>query len=253
MPRFAGKVAVVTGGASGVGAAVSRRLAQEGAEVIVVDLQQKLGASIVDEIGEAAVFHEMDITDEGAWDGLNAVVDQRFGRLDVLAHCAGVTGFGNIEDTPLANWRRTMDINAMGALLANRFAVQAMRRSGGGSIVNVGSASGLRAASHMVAYCASKAALLQITRCTALHCGENDYNIRCNTVLPGAIDTPLIDELAQRVGGRAQLLERSAKRHVLKRMGQPEEIAAAILYLASDDASFVTASTFVVDGGMCEI
>lgn len=249
--RFVDKVAIVTGGASGVGAATARRLADEGATVVIADVQAEPGEALAVELGKG-FFHLTDISDEAAWTALMAKVDDRLGRLDVMAHCAGTTGYGSIEDTSSEDWRGTLDINTFGTFLANKFAVEAMRKSGGGAIVNVASTASLRAVPHMISYSVSKAAVLQLTKCTAIHCGKQGYNIRCNAVLPGVVDTPMMKTLEDRIG-RGAIEALSAQVHVLGRMAQPEEIASVIAFLASDDASFITASGYAVDGGKMEI
>ncbi len=251
--RFDQKVCIVTGGASGIGAATSRRLAAEGGIVIVADLQAVHGRALAAELSADAIFLPLDVTDEFSWTDLMTEVERRFGRLDVLVNCAGTSGFGTIEDTSPATWRKTMDVNSFGTFLACHFAVEAMRRSGGGSIVNIGSSLSVRARPGQLAYCASKAAVLQITRCTAIHCGQQEYNIRCNAVMPGAVDTPLLDTLRDKLGGDQALAGAMQRTHAIGRMAQPEEIASAITYLASDDASFITAAAFAVDGGSIEM
>jgi 3(or 17)beta-hydroxysteroid dehydrogenase len=251
--RFDQKVCIVTGGASGIGAATSRRLADEGGTVIVADLQAVQGRSLAAEFGADVIFLPLDVTDESSWTDLMTEVERRFGRLDVLVNCAGTSGFGTIEDTSPATWRKTLDVNSFGTFLACHFAVEAMRRSGGGSIVNIGSSLSVRARPGQLAYCASKAAVLQITRCTAIHCGQQGYNIRCNSVMPGAVDTPLLDTLRDKLGGDEALAGAMQRTHPIGRMAQPEEIASAIAYLASEDASFITAAAFAVDGGSIEM
>ncbi|WP_197277074.1 SDR family NAD(P)-dependent oxidoreductase [Sphingomonas profundi] len=252
MERFTGKVVLVTGAASGIGAAAARRFAAEGARVIVADLQRAAGEALAAEIGAGALFADLDVADETSWAALDATVDT-CGRLDVLAHCAGVPGFGTIEDTSVATWRRVMDVNALGTFLADRFAVARMRRGGGGAIVNVASSASLRAVPGQIAYSASKAAVLHITRCTAIQCGREGYGIRCNAVLPGLTDTAMAIELEDRLGGRAVMEEAAARSHPVGRMAQPAEIAGVIAFLASDDASFVTASAYAADGGKMEV
>jgi len=251
--RFEGKVAVITGGASGIGAATARRLADEGASVLIVDRDDALGAETVRSIGSGAWLHSFDITDEGAWDKLVQEAEAQHGRVDILVNSAGIAGWGTIEDTSVEAWRRTLDVNLLGTFLGCRAAVATMRRGGGGSIINISSAMGVKADPNQLAYCASKAAVIQLTRSVALHCGNQGYNIRCNAILPGAVDTPLLATAGAILGGREQLEEAMSRAHPIGRMGLPEEIAGAVAFLASDDASFVTASAYAVDGGMCEI
>lgn len=250
--RFKGKIAVVTGGGSGLGEATAERFVAEGGQVVIVDKNGALATALAERLGKNARAYALDITEEAAWADLAAFIRTHYGRLDILAHCAGAAGFGSIEDLTVDQWHLTMNVNGLGTVLANRFAVELMRENGG-AIVNVASANGVRVRPGMLPYSASKAAVISITRCVALHCAAKDYGIRCNAVLPGAFDTPLIRELADKIGGREALEARAAATHALKRMGQSGEIAAMVLYLASDDASFMTATAVPVDGGMLEL
>lgn len=243
--RFEGKIAIVTGGSSGVGEKVSRRLVAEGASVVIADINEAAAQKLAEELGSAASALQLNVAEEADWNKLVG----RMERLDLMAHCAGITGFGSAEDFSVAQWHLTMNVNALGTALANQAAIELMKQSGG-AIVNVGSTNAVRARPAMLPYSASKAAVSSITACVALHCAANDYAIRCNAVLPGAIDTPLIGNLADALGGRDVLIAKAAATHAMKRMAQPEEIAAAILYLLSDDASFVTGACMPVDGGM---
>ena len=167
-------------------------------------------------------------------------------------HCAGIPCWGTIETTSVAAWREALDVNALGTFLACRFGVEAMKGRGG-AIVVVASTASMRAVTGQIGYAASKAAALQVMRCTAIHCGQQGYKIRCNAVLPGLVDTPMARTLEHRLGGRAAMEEAASRIHPIGRMAQPQEIAAAIAFLASDDASFITASGYAVDGGKMEV
>lgn len=252
--RFGGKVAIVTGGASGIGAATVERLLAEGAgSVIIADRNCAAGEVLAEKLGDRASFAELDVTSENGWQNLVEGVVDRQGQLDVLVNSAGVAGWGTIDDTALDAFNFTLNINLVGVFLGCRAGVAAMRGSGGGAIVNVSSAMGVRADPNQLAYCASKAAVIHLTKAIALHCGKMGYNIRANAVLPGAVDTPLLAAVEPMLGGREQLVSAMAAAHPVGRMGSPTEIAAAIAFLASEDASFITAGAFAVDGGMAEI
>lgn len=252
--RFAHRVAIVTGGASGIGAATAGRLLAEGAAaVLIADRDRAAGEALAASLGDKASFAELDVASEAGWDKLVEGVMDRHGRLDILVNSAGVAGWGTIDDTTLDAFTFTLNVNLTGVFLGCRAGVAAMRKSGGGAIVNVSSAMGVRADPNQLAYCASKAAVIHLTRAIAVHCGKHDYKIRANAVLPGAVDTPLLGAAAPLLGGREQLVSAMAAAHAIGRMGVPDEIAAAIAFLCSDDASFITAGAFAVDGGMAEI
>ena len=237
--RFTGKVAIVTGGSSGIGAATARRLAAEGAQVVVADLKAPTATD------DAVLFRACDITDVAAVEDLVTNTVARFGRLDVLVNNAGIGCFGEAEDLPLETWDKLFQINVTAVFYAARFAVPAMRASGGGSIVNVASISGVAGDYGFSAYSASKGAVINYTRTLALD-GARD-NIRANTLCPGAIA-----QTAMGVGthGSAEDIAAWTDAIPLGRYGSPDEMANVIAFLASDEASYVTGSTIVADGGI---
>ena len=250
MPRVEGKVVLVSGGASGIGAATARLVAQEGGKAILADRDEAKGRALAAELGGAAQFVALDVTDEMAWQKAVAASVDRFGGLHGLLNAAGVGVRNSIEDCTLEEYRRVNDINALGTFLGCKAAIPAIKQSGGGSIVNISSVLGLRGASYAMAYCASKGGVRLLTKHVALQCAQMKSNIRCNSVHPGYIDTPMIaprlDQPIGNMSGRQWLEEL----HPLGRLGQAEEVAAMILFLLSDESSFSTGSEFVCDGGL---
>jgi len=258
LPRLEGKVVIVTGGASGIGAATCRTIAREGAQVVVADRDSARGTQIAADIGADAMFASLDVTDEAAWQTLIADTMKRFGKLHGLLNAAGVGLGGNIEDTSLADWRQVNAINSTGTFLGCKHAVLAMKPKDGkpdisgrrGSIVNISSIYGLRGAPHALAYTASKGAVRLLTKNVAIHCGQMRYGIRCNSIHPGHIETPMIaprlNSTIEGMNGRDWL----EGHYPIGRLGQPQEIADLILFLLSDESSFCTGAEFVADGGV---
>jgi 3(or 17)beta-hydroxysteroid dehydrogenase len=249
MRRFEGRSVMITGGASGIGAATARLMAMEGARVAIADRNVDLARQLQAEIGAAAIVVPLDVTDESSWqEACRAVVDA-FGSLQVLVNSAGISVPANVEDATLEHWRQTMAINADGVFLGCKHGVATIKRFGGGAIVNLASTLGARPGAIYVAYSASKAAVLAITRSTALHCAQQKYGIRCNAVLPGATHTPMVDVYLDNAGDREALMAQFAASHPLGRIGRPEDVAQGILYLASPQAEWVTGVALPVDGG----
>ena len=246
--RLAGKAALVTGGASGIGLAAARRFVAEGARVAITDRDEEFGAAAVREIGEDAFFIRHDVTSEADWEAAMGESVSRYGGVDIVLNSAGIFRFGNVEDTTLEEWRQTIAVNLDGTFLGCREAVRAMRERGG-SIVNMSSVSGLVGDPDNAAYDASKGGVRLLTKSVALYCAKQGYPIRCNSVHPGGIDTPMVRSyFAARPDPDA---EKSAwlRQSPIGRLGKAEEIASLILYLASDESSFVTGSEFTIDGG----
>ena len=245
--RLEGKVALISGGARGMGAAEARMFASEGASVVIGDVLEDEGRRVAAEIGEAggqALFVALDVTSESQWrDAIDAAVSS-FGRLDVLVNNAGIGGGGNVEETTEADWDRTMDINAKGVFLGTKTAIPAMRRSGGGSIINISSQLGIVGTDNSSPqYQASKGAVRLLTKSTAIQYARE--GIRANSVHPGPIVTPMTE------AGRADQdrYDMTVSRIPLGRYGEPEDVAYGVLFLASDESSFMTGSELVIDGG----
>lgn len=245
---LAGRVAVVTGGGSGIGAATAQLFAAEGASVTIADVDEASGAhtaqAIVD-AGARAIFVAADVANAAACTRVIAETLDVFGQLDVLFNNAGVIRRASITDTTEAEWDRVMAINVKGVFLLSKQAVPAM--PAGSSIINAGSGWGLVGGRAAAAYCASKGAVVQLTRAMALDHGSQ--GIRVNCVCPGDTDTPLLALEAEQLGAPAHDFFRGAAARPLGRIGRPDDVARAVLYLASDAAAFVTGTTLVVDGG----
>jgi NAD(P)-dependent dehydrogenase (short-subunit alcohol dehydrogenase family) len=252
MGRVEGKVALVTGGASGLGAESARRLAREGAAVMLTDVAVEAGQAvaqgIVDEGGRAA-FAPHDVVSEDDWARVVAETLERFGRLDVLVNNAGISGEGGLDlmTHTLEAWRRVMSINLDGVFLGLRHAGPAIATAGGGSVINLSSILGKVGMAGAAAYCASKGGVLMLTKAAALEWAPR--HIRVNSIHPGFIDTPMVADAIHRSENSNELRDMIISRHALGRLGAPREIAEAVVFLASDDSSFMTGSELVVDGG----
>jgi NAD(P)-dependent dehydrogenase (short-subunit alcohol dehydrogenase family) len=252
MNEVAGKVALVTGAASGIGAATAALLLREGASLLATDIDARRGEEFVRRL-EAAhpghlAFAPHDVADEPAWMAAIETVRRRFGRLDILVNNAAVMpAMIPLEETSLAEWRRVMAVNLDGVFLGVKHGIAAMK-SAGGAIVNVSSAAALVGMPISGAYGPSKAGVHLLTKCAALECAHFGYQIRVNSVHPGYIDTPMAEAIAATFGAD-QFERRVAKTVPLRRLGATDDIAEAILYLASDRAKFATGSALVIDGG----
>ncbi|MFT4054113.1 MAG: glucose 1-dehydrogenase [Novosphingobium sp.] len=244
MNRVSGKVALITGGASGLGAADARLLAAEGAKVVITDLQTDLGREVAASIPDA-LFVEHDVRDEAQWQDVVAQTIARFGRLDVLVNNAGLVRFGNVEDCDLDTFRLQMQVMVEGCFLGCKSAIPHMTKEGGGSIINVASVAALKGISAIPAYSAAKAGIIALTRSVAVHCQEQGYAIRCNAIAPGAHDTPMtrqaLDQLPQDNAGLDQVQAHG--------QGRPEDVANLVLFLASEESRQITGTHIVIDNG----
>ncbi|MFI4974712.1 MAG: glucose 1-dehydrogenase [Caulobacterales bacterium] len=249
--RVQGKVALVTGAASGLGAESARRLAREGAAVMLtdrtVDAGEAVAAAIADAGGRAA-FLAHDVTSEADWQAAVAATVRQFGRLDVLVNNAGVGGGGGqLLTHTLEDWRRILTINLDGVFLGLRYAGPAMAEAGGGSVINLSSILGKVGLPGAAAYCASKGGVLMLTKAAALEWAP--LGIRVNSIHPGFIDTPMVSGALRDAENGNEMRQMIISRHALARLGEPREIADAVVFLASDESSFMTGSELVVDGG----
>ena len=241
MARFEGRVALVTGAASGIGAATAKRIAGEGGSVVIADIQDAAGGDVAEALngeGGAAHYVHLDVTDEQGWTDAVAATLDRFGRLDVLVNNAGIGDTEPLEVTTLATWDKVVAITQTSVFLGMKAAADALKASGHGSVVNISSMYGIVGSGVSPAYHAAKGAVRLLTKTVALAWAKE--GVRVNSVHPGYIDTPILGDT-----DRGMLVGATP----MGRLGQPEEIAAMIAFLASDDASFVTGAEFVVDGG----
>ncbi|RXZ46897.1 glucose 1-dehydrogenase [Agromyces binzhouensis] len=237
MARVNGKVALISGGARGMGASHARLLVQEGAKVVIGDLLDDEGAALAAELGEAnARYVHLDVTDYAQWEAAVATSVEAFGRLDVVVNNAGIANFGPIEDYAIEAWQKIIDINLTGVFYGIKAAIPALKESGAGSIINISSTAGLQGYEALPGYNAAKFGVRGLTKNAALDLGR--YNIRVNSVHPGVIRTPMTEDLD------------TPQNHVaLHRVGEPIELSNLILFLASDESSFSTGAEFVADGG----
>lgn len=241
--RLTGRVAIITGGASGLGAEDARVLAREGAKVVITDMQEALGDSVAAEID--GLFLKQDVRDEARWNEVIAETLKRFGRLDILVNNAGLVRFGNVEEGSYEDFRLQTEVMLNGTFLGCRAAIPHMSKDGSGSIINMSSVAGLKGISTIPGYTAAKAGIIGMTRSIAVHCREQGHRIRVNAIAPGAIVTPMtaqaLAELPQEAAGLDQIQNHG--------MGEPGDIASMVLYLASDEGRHITGTTITIDNG----
>ncbi|WP_304169432.1 SDR family oxidoreductase [Phenylobacterium aquaticum] len=248
--QLEGKVALITGGASGIGADCARQFAAEGARVVVTDVQDGLGEAVAAEVGGLFLHH--DVSDEGAWKSVVAAVLARHGRLDIVINNAGVFIGQTIEETELEVWNKVLSINLTGVMLGCKHGIAAMKTNPGGpsgAIVNVSSITGFIGLASAAAYTASKGGVRLLTKSVAVHCARQYRTIRCNSLHPGAIDTPMNQAAFDASGDPEGTRAFFSSVQPIGRMATSGEMAACALFLASDAASFVTGTELVADGG----
>ncbi len=257
--RVEGKVALITGGASGLGRASAVLLAAEGARVMVSDMDEAGGNETVAEVcqqsgsqpGEIVSFRRQDVTEEQGWKDTVAATTAAYGGLDILVNSAGVGIMKDVEATTLEEWRWVHAVNTDGVFLGCKYGIGAMKEGdGGGSIVNLSSVSGLIGGHNMAAYNSSKAGVRLLSKSVALHCARQGYGIRCNSVHPTFIETPMVKAMFENAPEPDKVRQKLERQVPVGRFGQPEEVADMILYLSSDESRFVTGAEFVIDGGL---
>jgi 3(or 17)beta-hydroxysteroid dehydrogenase len=252
MGRVEGKVALVTGGAMGIGKACALLLAREGAAVVVTDIQEADGAAVAQAIeaaGGRALFVKHNVAQEADWQRVIKETLGAFGRLDIVVNNAGIGKTTNVEEDTLEGWRFLLSVNLDSVFLGTQYGIKALKRTGGGSIINMSSIEGIVGDPGIASYNASKGGVTLLTKSAALYCAKAGYNIRVNSVHPGYIMTPLITSTMDASGNGEAMLKYLESLHPVGHLGEPDDIAYGVLYLASDEAKFVTGSQLVIDGG----
>ncbi|HET9984272.1 MAG TPA: glucose 1-dehydrogenase [Longimicrobiales bacterium] len=256
MPRLHDRVALVTGAARGIGAAIAASFAGEGARVVATDIRDAEGEALARRLAGDVAYRRLDVRREDDWVRAIDETLERHGRIDVLVNNAGVTGFEDgfaphdPEHATLEAWRAVHETNLDGVFLGCKHAIRAMRRTGAGSIVNISSRSGLVGIPGAAAYASSKAAVRNHTKSVALYCAAQGLKVRCNSVHPAAILTPMWEPMLGAGPGREERMAELVADVPLARFGTPEEVAALVVYLASDESAYVTGSEFTIDGGI---
>lgn len=259
MSRVKDKTILITGAANGLGSAAARRLASEGAVVLLSDIDDVAGNAVTAEInaagGRAHYLHH-DVSQPEEWERVFSQIRAGHSRLDVLVNNAGGGTYNDIETVSFQEWRRVMSINLDATFLGTQIAIKWMKETGGGSIVNVSSVAAFSGAPNLAAYCAAKAGIHLLSKSSAVYCGQKGYNIRVNSIHPGLIDTKAGKEMARLATGLPtdeQAITAFTALHPIGRIGTPADIADGILYLASDESSFVTGTHLIIDGGFTAI
>lgn len=243
-PRLQGKVALITGGARGIGEGIARRFIAEGAQVMIADILDDAGTTLANSLGGAAAFTHLDVSSRADWDAAIADTESRFGRLDCLVNNAGIIVFKILDELAETDMRRILDINVLGVMLGTQAALPALERAGGGSIVNMSSADGISGANALTAYCASKFAVRGFTKACAMELGPR--GIRVNSIHPGGI----VSDMTNPTKLPRDVMDRAFRIYPAQRAGDPEDIAAAAAFLASEDARYCHGTELAVDGGL---
>jgi len=250
MGRLEGKTALVTGAASGIGLQTSIRLAEEGALVMMTDINHEEGLQQAEKLGANATFLKLDITEEEEWISVLDETVKRFGRLDILVNSAGMVLIADVEQITLEDWRKVHAVNLDGTFLGCKHGVRVMKEFGAGSIINLSSVSGMIGGFNLAAYNSSKGAVRMLTKSVALHCARAGYGIRCNSIHPTFIETPMLESMIRDSPDPEKARQTLVRQVPLRRIGKPDDVANMIVYLASDESTFVTGTEMVIDGGV---
>ena len=250
MGRLEGKTALVTGAASGIGLQSSIRLAEEGARVMMTDINLEEGLQQAEKPGTNAAFLKLDITEEEEWISVLDETVKLFGRLDILVNSAGMVLIADVEQITLEDWRKVHAVNLDGTFLGCKHGVRVMKEFGAGSIINLSSVSGMIGGFNLAAYNSSKGAVRMLTKSVALHCARAGYGIRCNSIHPTFIETPMLESMIRDSPDPEKAQQTLVRQVPLRRIGKPDDVANMIVYLASDESTFVTGTEMVIDGGV---
>lgn len=250
MGRLEGKTALVTGAASGIGLQTSIRLAEEGARVMMTDINLEEGRQQAEKLGANATFLKLDITEEEEWISVLGETVKRFDRLDILVNSAGMVLIADVEQITLEDWRKVHAVNLDGTFLGCKHGVRVMKEFGAGSIINLSSVSGMIGGFNLAAYNSSKGAVRMLTKSVALHCARAGYGIRCNSIHPTFIETPMLESMIRDSPDPEKARQTLVRQVPLRRIGKPDDVANMIVYLASDESTFVTGTEMVIDGGV---
>ena len=249
MARLEGKTALVTGAASGIGLQTSIRLAEEGALMMMTDINHEKGLQQAEKLGANAAFLKLDITEEEEWISVLDETVKRFDRLDILVNSAGMVLIADVEQITLEDWRKVHAVNLDGTFLGCKHGVRVMKEFGAGSIINLSSVSGMIGGFNLAAYNSSKGAVRMLTKSVALHCARAGYGIRCNSIHPTFIETPMLESMIRDSPNPEKARQTLVRQVPLGRIGKPDDVANMIVYLASDESTFVTGTEMVIDGG----
>ncbi len=254
--RIKDKVALITGGAQGIGEGIAILFAQEGVHVIVADINDAKGKIVAQNLAKTALYLHLDVREEADWQQVMKKILQQFGKLDILVNNAGITGFQqefgpqDPEHASLKSWREVHAVNSDGTFLGCKYAISTMKRSKSASIINISSRSGIVGIPGAAAYAASKAAIRNHTKTVALYCCQQGYNIRCNSIHPAVILTPMWDPMLGLGSQREQMMAMLTKDIPMQKMGTPEDVANAALFLAADESRYITGIELTIDGGI---
>ncbi|AOW21249.1 MULTISPECIES: SDR family oxidoreductase [Flavobacteriaceae] len=253
MNRVKNKVAIVTGGASGLGKSSAILLAREGAKIVVTDIDEEDGKKVVQQIkanGGEAIFIKQDVSKEDEWKNVIETTLKTFGKLHILANSAGIGLGGTVEEVTLEDWKNLIDVNLNGTFLGTQYGIKGMKETGeGGSIINFSSIEGLIGDPNLPAYNASKGGVTIFTKSAALHCARQGYGIRINSIHPAYIWTPMVENFLKAQGDVEEGKKQLESLHPVGHLGEPDDIGYGVVYLASDESKFMTGSELVIDGG----